>query len=166
MSVGSSLYLVNLGSGAASSVGSIGASVTAIAISGSMSIVMTAPLCGDFSGTTSPVVRAEFPAGVSNVFCRVLAENRQFIGQAAAQIGDASVISAGVIQAADVFVPNSTSAPSFAAPIKVCLQGDGNFIFLSAQQSPRQPQALISSSEGGYTCAFIGNPGTVVLTNG
>ncbi len=165
MSIGSNLYLVSLSSGSATLIGSLGASVTAIAVSGSTAATMTVPMCADFNGSINPIVRAEFPANVGNVFCRVLAENRALIGQAAAQIGDASVISAGVIQAADIFMADSMTAPTFASPIKVCLQGAGNFIFLSAQQSPRQPQALTSTSEGGFTCAFIGNPGTVVLTN-
>ena len=165
LSIGANLYLVNLASGGATLIGSIGASVTAIAVAGSTMTTMTVPMCADFNGSLNPVVRAEFPTNVGNIFCRVLAENRALIGQAAAQIGDASVISMGVIQAADIFMPDSMTAPTFASPIKVCLQGSGNFIFLSAQQSPRQPQVLTSMSEGGFTCAFIGSPGTVVLTS-
>lgn len=74
MSIGSNLYLVNLGSGGATLIGTIGASVTAIAVSGSTAVAMTVPMCADFNGSVNPVVRAEFPTNVGNVFCRVLAE--------------------------------------------------------------------------------------------
>jgi hypothetical protein len=166
-SIGGGFYFINLASGAASFIGSIGSPVRAIAVTGSTSPIMSIPMCADFNGSTRPSIRAEIPAGAlasGAIFCRSLVENRQFIGTAAAQIGVQSVLDAGVIQAADVFVPDATSAPTFGSAVKVCLQGDGNFIFLSAQQTPRQPAALQTTSEGGYTCAFITSPGTAVLT--
>jgi hypothetical protein len=167
-SIGSGFYFINLASGAASFIGSINSSVRAIAVTGSTSAVSNIPMCADFNGTTRPTIRAEIPAGAlasGAIFCRSLVEYRQFIGTAAAQIGVQSVLDAGVIQATDVFVPSATSAPTFGNAVKLCLQGEGSFIFLSAQQSPRQPARLETTSEGGYTCAFITSPGTAVLTS-
>jgi hypothetical protein len=166
-----SLWLINLGSGAATSLGTIGTDATVIGLAVTASVApssMMVPLCADFGGSTSPVVRADFTGAVANggVFCRVLAENNALVSGGAAQIGVPAVLNRGVIQAVDVFVQGEGATTTFVQPAQVCLQGEGAFVFLSAAQSPRMPQDLPASEQNGYTCASIPNAGTVVLVRG
>lgn len=163
-SINGSLYIINLGSGAAMLVGAINspAPIAGIAATASTAPAVAVPLCGDLNGSTSPIVRAGFATG--GVFCRVLAENGSFTSSlAGAQIGVQSVLNRGVVQAVDVFVPDAMTNVPFSAPAKVCLQGAGAFVYLNGAQTPRTLQDLVTSVEDGYTCAFIPNPGTVVL---
>lgn len=166
-SINSTLYLINIASGTATTIGGIGGgSIVAIAIAGSTgsTALVMPPLCADFNGTTNPIVRVEAPAGVPQIFCRVLVENRQFTGPlSGAQIGIQSLIDAGPIQAADVSVFSPNNVPTFTAAIKICLSGEGRFIFLDARQTPRQVVELDSEQVGTYTCAFTNSPGTAVL---
>jgi hypothetical protein len=163
-SINGSLYLINLGSGAAMLIGAINNPSPIAGIAGTASTAQTiaVPMCGDLNGSTSPVVRAGF--ATSGVFCRVLAENGSFTSaQAGAQIGVKAVLDRGVVQAVDIFVPSDMWSLPFSAAPKVCLQGTGAFVYLNGAQTPRTPQDLVTTVEDGYTCAFISNPGTVVL---
>ncbi|MDZ4769496.1 MAG: DUF4394 domain-containing protein [Chloroflexota bacterium] len=162
-SIGSTFYSVNLANGAFTAIGSIGASVRAIAVTNSVRTQVGIPSCADFNGSTSAVVRAGLPDGrQANVFCRVLAENGALSPQAGAQIGVAQVIQRGVIQAVDVFSPYQTQ--SFGTGAVVCLLGTGSFVFLDATQTPRLPTDLGTFDSGdGYTCANVINAGTAVL---
>jgi hypothetical protein len=163
---GSGFYRINLANGEATFIGSIGESVRGIAITGSVAASSRIPMCGDFDGNTNPIVRAIAPGASGSVFCRVLAENRQFTNPlASAQIGVQSVISAGVIQAVDVFQQGGNMNSVFSAPAQVCLLGTGRFVYLDGTQTPRQPAFLEFELIDGYTCAFIPNAGTVVLVN-
>lgn len=126
------------------------------------------PLCADFGGQTSAVVRADIPAGAVNggsVFCRVLAENNNVINPSA--IGSDSVLSLGVINAVEVFGITHTGGyvQQFNAGVKVCLQGAGDIIYMDAYQTPRNPTRVSYTSENDFTCASINNGGTVVLVN-
>lgn len=116
------------------------------------------PLCSDLDGSSNPIVRASLPSGVYATFCRVIAENGEFI-RSAAEIGVQSVLDLGVIHAVDVFSPAGESG----AGTNLCLQGSGGIIFLSSLQSPRAPQWLQSYENGGYTCAALPGTGTAVL---
>lgn len=159
--INGTLYTVNLSTGAASSAGSIGAAVTSIAVSGSRAAAAPATACADFSGSTTPIVRAEF-AGVVG-YCRVLYENgNASFALAGAQLGSQAVLDRGVIQAVDVFT--GTAATSLGGAAQICLQGTGTLFFLNAAQSPRTPVILTSTSADGYTCGFITTAGTLALT--
>ncbi len=119
------------------------------------------PLCADLNGTTNAIVRANPPAGVYGVHCRVIAESTRFI-RSAAEVGVQSVLDRGVIHAVDVFSPSNASAGG----TNICLQGTGELLFLDASAAPRTAQPLPASTQGGYTCATLPNVGTVVLVNG
>lgn len=160
--INGTLYTINLANGAATAVGAIaGGSVRAMAITNSVRAAANVPLCADFSGSTSPIVRADLTSGGVALYCRVLAENGTFVGAGAAQIGDASVISRGVIQAVDIFAQNGVT--NIGNGVFVCLQGTGTLLFLNAAQAPRTPQATVSEVRDGYTCTGIPNTGTLVL---
>ncbi len=166
-SINGSLYIINLGSGAAMLVGGINSAspIAGIAATASTAQTVAVPLCGDLNGSTSPIVRAGF--ATTGVYCRVLAENGNFTSSlAGAQIGVKAVLDRGVVQAVDVFVPNDMQSQPFSAAAKVCLQGSGAFVYLNGAQSPRTPQDLVTTLEDGYTCGYISNPGTVVLVRG
>jgi hypothetical protein len=163
LSLGSSFYTINLANGSASFVGTIGGGVAvrAIAVTGSVGVAISVPMCSDFDGSASPVVRVGFAVG-EQAFCRVLFENRQSMSAlAGAQIGSQDVLNRGVIQAVDVFRADGGQPLSGIA--QVCLLGTGSLIFLDATQSPRVPAQLDSMMMDGYTCAFIANTGTAVL---
>lgn len=109
------------------------------------------------------VTNALFRATVRNMeadsaFCRVLAQDGLI--ENPGSIGDAWVISLGVIHAVDVFGPNH----SMGGTIDICLQGMGGIVYLDASQSPRVPQWMPVSVQGGYTCTSIPSAGLVVLT--
>lgn len=128
-----------------------------------------APLCADLTGTTNPIVRADVPVGtVTNgwVYCRVIAQDGEFVemNQGAAALGNPDVLAQGVIHAVDIFgMSGGLGVAVFNNPVKVCLQGNGRFLFLDATQAPRSVSQLPATSAGGYTCANILNAGTVVL---
>ncbi len=161
----SSLYTVNLGSGAATLLGGIGgAPLRDIALATGRGGGQSAPLCADFNGVTSPSVRASIGdvASGNAVLCRVLVENGSFRDGAGAAIGNGDVLAQRILQAVDIYT--SPGNVSFTGAIQVCLLGVGNFIFLDAAGTPRTPALLSSSTQGAYTCAFIPNAGTVLLT--
>ncbi len=118
------------------------------------------PLCSDLNGAVNPVVRAKLPSGVYGIYCRIIAENRQFT-RTPAEVGVQSVLDEGVIHAVDVFSPSGASA----AGTQICLQGAGSIVFLDAANAPRVPQTLPTTTQGGYTCVTIPNTGTVVLVD-
>ncbi|PJF40167.1 MAG: hypothetical protein CUN54_06315 [Phototrophicales bacterium] len=129
-------------------------------------------LCSFFDGSVNEIVRADVPdltVTDGSVFCRVIAENGNFV-TSQAEIGHIAVIQRGVIQAVDVFGlrMNGDPAPDFNGFVNICLRGTGNFYYLSALQSPRVPQRLSSSqmtiAGQTFTCARIPDAGTVVLT--
>jgi len=83
----------------------------------------------------------------------------------AAEVGNETLVGAGVIHAVDVFgMAGTLSVPAFNSSVEVCLQGSGTLWFLSALDAPRSLQALPATATGGYTCARIPHAGTVVLT--
>jgi hypothetical protein len=130
----------------------------------------TAPLCADAGGGTNPVVRASVPGGTvtnGSVFCQVIAASGIFV-RSSQEIGDQSVLSLSVVHAVDVFGITLTGGfvQNFNNAIQVCLQGSGTFFYLDARQSPRIAVALLGTQDGGFTCASISGPGTVVLTSG
>lgn len=97
------------------------------------------------------------------VYCRVLAQDGVYV-IGPAEVGDASVVKMGVIQAIDVFgMAGGTSEPFFNASVKVCLSGSGRLFYLDATTAPRQLSQLSTVPEAGYTCGQIANAGTVVL---
>ncbi|MBN2303626.1 MAG: hypothetical protein JXQ72_04075, partial [Anaerolineae bacterium] len=127
-----------------------------------------APLCGDITGATNPIVRASVPGGTvpgGGVYCRVLAESGSYaVPYSAAEIGNMDVINMGVIHAVDVFgMAGSTPVPNWMSSISVCLQGTGRMMLLDATTAPRALSLLSSWQSGGYTCATLYNAGTVVL---
>ena len=125
-----------------------------------------APLCQDLDGSTNPIIRADVqPGTVTNggVYCRVLAQDGVYV-IGPAEVGDASVVKMGVIQAIDVFgMAGGTSEPFFNASVKVCLSASGRLFYLDATTAPRQLSQLSTVPEAGYTCGQIANAGTVVL---
>ena len=116
------------------------------------------PLCADLDGTTNPVVRVSLPLGVYGVYCSIIAQNRVFT-RTPAEVGVQSVLDRGVIHAVDVFSPSNASA----AGVLICLEGEGDLIFLDAAGAPRVPQPLPVQLQDGFSCAVIPNVGTVVL---
>ena len=131
-----------------------------------------APLCADFNGTSSAIVRADVPAGTlpnGNVFCRVLIENGAARNaDSLAQIGVEAILQRGILQAVDVFglLTNGVPEAHFAGGVHVCLQGSGTLVYLDATTSPRTISALPVSLENGYVCATLPNAGTLVLVPG
>lgn len=101
-----------------------------------------------------------------NSYSRVIAVNGNFV-RSPGEIGIAGLIDRGVQQAVDVFgmLPGGTSVVPFNSPVRVCLQGEGDVIFLSAADQPRVPTQLTSVIENGYSCADVPNSGTVVLVH-
>lgn len=116
----------------------------------------TMPLCASLNGSTNSVVRTNMPAGTFGVHCNVLAQNGT--GSMAA-IGVQAVIDMGVIHAVDVFAPSSGAITS----AEVCLQGQGDLVFLNAETSPRTVQPVAAVYRDGYTCGVINGEGTLVL---
>lgn len=164
----SGLYSINLNTGAATFINNIGGNnLRGIALATSrIAFVPSVPLCGNFDGSTSAVIRASIPDGTVSggnaIYCRLLAENGSFVDNPAA-IGNDTVLGLDIVQAVDIYVlPNSSP---FNNGVRVCLLGRGDFMFLDASTSPRTPNLLASETDGAYTCAYVGGAGTVVLTN-
>jgi subtilisin-like proprotein convertase family protein len=130
------------------------------------------PLCADATGGTSTIVRADVPGGAvpnGGVFCRVIMQNGAYVERQgySGDIGNADVFKYALIHAVDVYgMAGATSVPAFAAPVKVCVQGSGTFLYLDATTSPRALLILPATFENGATCATIPHAGTVLLANG
>jgi hypothetical protein len=123
------------------------------------------PLCSLIGGGTNRIIRADVPGGLNaNVFCRILVENRVYV-QNAAEVGDGTLVNAGIIQAVDVFgfTGGGVQVADFNLPITICLQGSGRIFFRDATNAPRITVQLAVSSNNGYTCSSIPNAGTVIL---
>jgi hypothetical protein len=123
------------------------------------------PLCTLLGGGTNSIVRASVPSGLNaDVFCRILNENGVYVRNAA-EVGDPTLINAGILQAVDVFgfSAGGVQVAAFNQSIRVCLQGSGRLFFRDATSAPRVTVPLIAASEGSYTCGSIPNAGTVVL---
>lgn len=101
-----------------------------------------------------------------SVFCRIIVQDDQVI-TSLAEIGIQSVIDLGVVQAVDLFglLPDGSPVVPFVAPMRVCLRGTGDAIYLTAATSARTPVYLpvLSDSPANYACANIPESGTVVL---
>jgi uncharacterized protein YgiM (DUF1202 family) len=59
-----------------------------------------------------------------------------------------------------------TSVVRFNAPVHICLQSYGTFLYRDATGQPRIVTELPSIGQNGYTCADIPNAGTVILAVG
>jgi hypothetical protein len=98
-------------------------------------------------------------------YCQVLMRDGVWVGYPGTIPGE--LVDAGVIIAMEVIYYDlpGHAAQSFSEDgnQQVCLLGEGRFIYLDAAQSPRQIVEMNSVYEGGYTCAWIPHPGTVVL---
>jgi hypothetical protein len=82
-------------------------------------------------------------------------------------VGTRSVIDIPYIRAADIFAyyRGSVVQQFFADPIVICLRGTGNMLFAAASGRPRTflPIDIAPSRYKGFTCAYIGQPGTLAL---
>lgn len=141
--------------------------VTFAAPQPSLTAPLLVPTCNQIGTTADTVVLASAPAGTvldGGVFCRVLAQNRKFIGNPG-QIGNADLLDREVIQAVDVFGQRKGyGVPQFNNRVFVCLQGSGSLYYLDATEAPRKPRLLAVTTQASYTCGVIPNAGTLVLT--
>lgn len=116
--------------------------------------------CPDFDGSISTVIQTYAPAGAAGgaaIYCRAL--TNQFA------IGVQAVLDRGVVVAVDIYALNgATPVTRFQQPIQVCLLGEGAFLFLDANNSPRTAAQLPAFPDGAYTCASVPNAGIAVLT--
>lgn len=151
----------NIPGGSGCDIGSFEAqTLPAAAVISNTSVEPPVPLCSDFTGATNSIVRASLPLNVYGVFCRVIAENGNFV-VSSAEIGIQSVLDRGVIQAVDVFSPNNSQMEDAL----ICLQGIGDILFLSYANAPRIAEPIQTEQRDGYTCAHIATFGIVALVN-
>ena len=70
------------------------------------------------------------------------------------------VLDLGVLQAVDVsaLLPNGVPAIFFDTPVRVCLRGTGEVLFLNAAHASRTVERLPATSEGGSLCVDIPKP--------
>jgi|GEM_PF-5479923 len=120
----------------------------------------TTPLCADIGAGTSPVIKA------GGGFCNIIAVDGTYrVGHGGGDIGNFGILNLGVIHAVDItnFV-NGQQATQFEGPIQVCLRGEGTLFFLSVRNMPRIEERIQYYFDGDYTCSYILDTGTLVLT--
>ena len=125
------------------------------------------PLCADFGGSTSAIVRAGGgSAPGASIYCTVLVENGKFVRNAA-ELGNQAVIDMGVVQAVDVYglTNYGIAVPNFTSAVNLCLQGNGTLIYLDALQTPRVPVFMSAEAQSGYMGASVAHAGTVALVS-
>jgi hypothetical protein len=112
------------------------------------------------------IAGAESAVPSGNIYCRMINEDGVFV-QNTWEIGSQTVIDRGVLQAADIaaMYGDGRSETVFSNIVTVCLQGNGDLIFLDATEAPRVPRTLTSRSIGSYTCGNLAHAGTLVLVN-
>lgn len=101
-----------------------------------------------------------------NTFCTILAQNGQF-ARDPAEIGHAAVLEQPVVQAINVYglLPGGASVVAFDQPVRICLAGTGDVLFLSAAEMTPTPMRLtpLPDSAPGSLCVAVANAGKVVL---
>ncbi len=100
-----------------------------------------------------------------NTYCRIIVKDSAVITQIA-EVGDLAVVNRGVIQAVDIFgmFPEGETWNDLRTPVRVCLRGTGDVLFLDADTSRRNLSRLNEAdSPSGYSCASLVRSGTVVL---
>jgi hypothetical protein len=120
----------------------------------------TTPLCADIGAGTNPIVKS------GGGFCNIIAASGQYgVGHNGGDIGNDAILNLGVIHAVDIshFV-NGQYATQFEGPIQVCLRGEGTLFFLSVRNMPRVEERIQYYFDGEYTCGYILDTGTLVLT--
>jgi len=125
-------------------------------------------LCSEYNGVVTANVRAGVPEAIrQQVYCRILSVNGLFTGwqgmlpAGSGHVGNPIVISAGVIQAVDVFNTSGLAAPT---GVSICLRGEGVMALLAG--SPRTINWLgtfTTPDAPGFTCAAVSQFGTLVL---
>lgn len=130
----------------------------------SVSSVPLVPLCVDLPASANSVIQTQVSSQHFEIRCRLLVLNSQYHQESRpANIGNQSVIDAGIIHAVDVFSP--TGLKSFEAGLVICFQGAGQLVFLGSNEAPRGVRLLASANlYAGFTCSVLSEPGTVVLT--
>jgi Bacterial Ig domain/Bacterial SH3 domain len=145
----------------------VGVLPTAIPVASGDGSAFAPAICSDLNSQSTSNLRVHVPSGTvtdGDVYCRILVRDGVYV-QDSSEVGRQTVIDLGIIQAVDLFGlrPRGESAPDFNNPIKVCLAGRGNLLYLNAITAPRVLQPVPSAIEGAYTCASIPDAGTVVL---
>lgn len=120
----------------------------------------TTPLCADIGAGANAVIKA------GGGFCNIIAIDGTYqVGHGGGDIGNFGILNLGVIHAVDIshFV-NGQQATQFESPIQVCLRGEGTLFFLSVRNMPRVEERIQYYFDGDYTCGYILDTGTLVLT--
>jgi len=99
------------------------------------------------------------------IFLRVIARYGTFLVPTA-EIGDTIILELGVIHGADLFALTHAGIPviTFNHSVKICIRGEGAVYYRDATGVPRVTVPLPTFRSGAYTCVYIPNAGTVVLT--
>ena len=129
--------------------------------------------CVREDASANPVVRAGVPTSAVSggiVGCTIIHNGDRFVRSPAA-IGNLGVIQRGVQAAVDVYgIAGGGGVVQFGQQIQVCLRGTGDFIYMSAVNTPRIPAELpaVTRDVDGelYTCGLISTTGTAILVAG
>jgi len=129
--------------------------------------------CVREDASENPVVRAGVPSGAVSggiVGCKIIHNGDRFV-LSPATIGNLGVIQRGVQSSVEVFgIAGGGGVVQFGQQIQVCLRGTGEFIYMSAVNTPRIPSELpaVTRDIDGtlYTCGVISSTGTAVLVAG
>ena len=124
------------------------------------------PTCADLFNANLRVSDVDDAVDGGAVYCREIARDGDYLINPGA-IGNQSVIERGVLQAYDVFytVAGSGSTKPFTHAITICLEGQGDMLFLPAFGSPRPVLTPATYVKGDYSCAEVGSPGIVALVS-
>ena len=151
------------------------ASATSVEVSQSIATTPAANfICDNLSQETNAVLacvggylNARNGGEAGNTYAHVIALDGQFV-TSPNEIGVQAVLDLGVIQAVDIsgFLPNGVPVVNFATPVKLCLRGAGEILFLNAATAARTLERLPATMEGTYLCVSLPNAGTVVLVGG
>jgi hypothetical protein len=129
-------------------------------------------LCDQIGGVSNNAITAT--GSLNNIyqfdqtgssFCRVLIHDSAYSVETSA-IGVQALIDRGPTQAVDVFglLSNGIPADTFLKPVRICLRGSGEVLFLAASDDTRAIQSLFGwEANPGYTCADVFSPGIVAL---
>jgi hypothetical protein len=132
-------------------------------------------LCDQIGGVSGNAITAS--GSLNNIyqfdqtgssFCRVLIHDTAYSVDASV-IGVQALLDLQPTQAVDVFgmLENGISADTFLKPVRICLRGTGNVLYLQANDTTRTVQTLFGwEATPGYTCADVFNPGIVALAAG
>jgi hypothetical protein len=104
---------------------------------------------------------------VGDSFCRIIARNGAFV-TSASEIGLPQILDLGVVHSVNVFgfLPGGVPETRFASPVRLCMRGSGDVLFVASGNASRLVTRLQSApGVAGFVCVDVPSAGLVTMVS-